>query len=410
LDHAAIIGLTVPAVAGCMCAIFLSFWYHNRKDKSALKFALAFLMSAVGFSLNHFVIDRETLANAVAHNTIYSIGFYLLIDGIHDAFGRRTPKRVLQLLGAGSVLCACVIQLADGGLSQRILWVNMLHGSMLLVAFANLWGIWQRNWTGTAVFASLSLCILNLVIVSPVNVLGQTITDAGFFGTAYWRAMNVLATFSVLAMGGSLIAVCVVSRLNDLRADAENDYLTGLKTRRAFEEAARHYCGSRSGEVAASLILIDLDHFKEINDEHGHTVGDEVISRFGAFLLDNTRTSDMAGRMGGEEFCLLLPGTDTTGARQLAGRLRETLGKIEFSGLPESRRVTASFGIAELGKRTAFGDIYPQADAALYSAKTRGRDRVVCAPPPNDAGDPIRREIYLALPDGSRISPNRIAS
>ncbi|MEQ8558150.1 MAG: GGDEF domain-containing protein [Henriciella sp.] len=393
-----------------MSAIFLSFWYYNRSDRSALRFAAAFLMCALGFSINHFVLDKDTLANAIVHNTFYAAGLYLLLDGIHGAFGRKVPKVILALIGAGSVIGAIIVQVSPAELNQRILWINAVQGCMLVVSAFTLWGIWKRNWTGTATYAALCLCIVNMMTVAPYYVIRSMITEDTFFQTMYWGTMNVVATLSVLAMGGALISACVMQRLDLLRADAENDYLTGLKTRRAFEEAARLYCSSRSGDVAATLILIDLDHFKEINDDHGHTVGDQVISRFGSFLLENTRTSDMAGRMGGEEFCLLLPGTDTNGARQLATRLRETLSTLGFEGLPDKQKITASFGVAELGQRTAFGDIYPQADAALYSAKTRGRDRVVCATPPNDAGKPIRREIFLALPDGSRIPASRMAS
>lgn len=410
MDHAVVIGLTVPAVAGCMSAIFFSFWYYSRSDRSALRFAAAFLMCALGFSLNHFVLPKESLENAIIHNACYAAGLYLLLSGIHHAFKREPPRGALIALGGGSVLIAAFITITMDGLSQRILWLNMIHGSMMLVGCASLWGIWRNNWTGTAVFAGMALCILNFMVVSPLNVIGEPITEQSFFSTAYWQTMNVLSTLSVLAMGGALIATCVMQRLELLREDADHDYLTGLKTRRAFEEAARDYCTSRSGDIAASLIIIDIDHFKAINDEHGHAAGDQVISRIGAFLTSQTRSSDLTGRMGGEEFCLLLPGTDTRGARQLAARLRERLSQIEFKGLPPSQRVTASFGIAELGHRTAFADIYPMADAALYSAKSRGRDRIVCAPAPDDAGQPIRRERFLSRPDGSRIPANRMVS
>ena len=410
MDHAAIIGLTVPAVAGCMCAIFLSFWYNNRSDRSALYFAVAFSMCAIGFSLNHFVLAKESLANAIVHNSAYAFGLYLLVTGMHRAFRRPTPHRVLALLGVASVALAVLIELSPASLDQRILWINMVHGTMLLVGLASLWGIWKRNWTGTATYAATTLCVINFMIVSPINVVGRTITENGFFESVYWQSMNVLSTFSVLAMGGALIAVCVMQRLHDLRQDADHDFLTGLKNRRAFEAAARQYCETRSGDVAASLILIDLDHFKQINDDHGHAAGDEVISQFGRFLRTQTRNSDMAGRMGGEEFCLLLPGTDAQGARQLATRLRTRLSSHVFDGLPSSCSVTASFGIAELGCDTVFADVYPMADAALYAAKTRGRNRAVCAPSPTDGGEPIRREVFRTRPDGSRVAASRLAS
>lgn len=406
----AIIGLTVPAIALSVCAIFLCFWYYNRQDRAALAFASAFALCAVGFSLNHFFLPKESLTNAVVHNACYAAGLYLLVSGIYTAFDRRPPAAMLIALGVASVISAGLIQALSDGLSMRITVINMIHGIMLVVGLFGLWGIWRVNWTGGAVFAATSFCLLNFMVISPLTVISRNITSINFFQSAYWEAMNVLSTFSVLAMGGALIAVCVMQRVRAVQEDADRDYLTGLKTRRAFEEAARDYCASRSGKVAASMVIIDIDHFKTINDRHGHAAGDAVLAAFGALLTSQTRKSDIGGRIGGEEFCLLLPGTDTTGARQLAVRLKNRLASLTCNGLPESDKVTASFGVAELGATSAFADVYPQADAALYAAKMRGRDRVVCAVPPDDAGQPVRREIYPVGSAARSADPSRMAS
>ena len=91
-----------------------------------------------------------------------------------------------------------------------------------------------------------------------------------------------------------------MQRLEALRDDAESDFLTGLKSRRAFDQAARHYCEARSGDYAACVMIIDLDHFKNVNDAYGHAVGDTVIRGVGTLLSAKTRMSDMVGRMGGD--------------------------------------------------------------------------------------------------------------
>ncbi|MEE2878322.1 MAG: GGDEF domain-containing protein [Pseudomonadota bacterium] len=410
MDNAVVIGLTVPAISTCICTIFLGFWHYNRNDRSALRFAAAFALFALGFTTNHFVLAKDTIANAIVHNAFYASGLFALLDGMHRAFSRKTPVTALASIGVGSVIGALLIQLSPAELSQRILWVNTLQATSFLISCVTLWGIWRNTWTGTATYAALALATINSMAIAPYNIMRSTITEETFFDTLYWGTMNVLATLTVLSMGGALITVCVMQRLGALKENADQDYLTGLMSRRAFEEAARDYCKSRSGQVAASLIIIDIDHFKSINDEYGHTAGDQVIRRLGAFLSSQTRSSDLVGRLGGEEFCLLLPGTDTNGARMLASRLRDNLAKVTFDGLPATRRVTASFGVAELGLRTAFADIYPMADAALYSAKARGRDRIVCRPAPEDAGEPIRRERFHALPDGSRTPSDRMVS
>ncbi|WP_018147728.1 GGDEF domain-containing protein [Henriciella marina] len=392
MDQAAAIGLTVPAIAMGMCAIFLCFWYYNREDRAALIFAGAFTMCAVGFTLNHFVLPKESIANAMVHNACYALGLFLLSEGIHRAFDRNPPRIALATLGVISVIAAGIIQTSFVGLSVRIVTINFIHGSMLIVSAITLRGVWDRSWTGTAVLAALALCIINFVLVSPITVYGNTIRDATFFQSAYWQIINLISILSVLSMGGALVSVCVMQRLEALRDDAENDFLTGLRSRRAFDQSARQYCQARSGDYAASVIIIDLDHFKAVNDQFGHAAGDAVIRAVGSLLSRQTRTSDMCGRMGGEEFCLLLPGTDLKGATTLAERLRLRISELAEDAFPEGLSVTASFGVAELGRDMLFEDAYPVADAALYSAKSNGRNRVDCAEAPLDTGKPVRRQ------------------
>ncbi|WP_139792303.1 GGDEF domain-containing protein [Henriciella litoralis] len=396
MSQAAIIGLSIPAIAGCMSAIFLSFWYYNRKDQAALSFAAAFLMCVIGFTLNHYVLEKGSLANAALNNGAYAIGITLLVHGACLAFQRRTPWATMGALGVSSVVCALAIQQMSGDLGLRILVLNMIHGSMLTIGTLRLWGISRHSWSGTAVLSAYSLCIVNFTVISTATVYGRLITADTFFASAYWLTMTMLSTLSVIAVGGALISVCVMQRLRAVRDDADHDFLTGLKTRRAFEDSVERFCDGRNGDTAATLILVDLDHFKRINDRLGHTAGDEVIRSFGNFLTRQTRRADIAGRVGGEEFCLLLPGTGTSGARRLAARLRNALTTLEVSALPEGEKITASFGIAEFGRVTSFSEVYSTADCALYAAKARGRDRIVCAEPPADAGTPLSRQRFAS--------------
>jgi diguanylate cyclase (GGDEF)-like protein len=126
-----------------------------------------------------------------------------------------------------------------------------------------------------------------------------------------------------------------------------------------------------------TIVLADLDDFKRVNDEHGHVTGDDVLREFAAVLRHTVRESDLAGRWGGEEFLLLLPGSDAEGGAQLADRVRTAIQERSFLGRDGSVvTVTASFGVAhhQLGgdEREVFG----VADRALYRAKRAGKNRV----------------------------------
>jgi len=124
-----------------------------------------------------------------------------------------------------------------------------------------------------------------------------------------------------------------------------------------------------------SAILLDLDHFKDINDTHGHERGDEVLAAVGALLRGELRTADFAGRNGGEEFVVLVPDTDRAGALRVAEHLRHATHSLSLSGV--SRPITASFGVAGFPEDALDGEkLMRLADRALYAAKQSGRDRV----------------------------------
>lgn len=166
------------------------------------------------------------------------------------------------------------------------------------------------------------------------------------------------------------------------------DPLTGLANRRLCEAAMETELtrAERFSEPLA-LVLVDLDKFKAINDRHGHPVGDDVLRKFAGTLRESLRDIDLAGRWGGEEFALLLPGTDTAGGVQLAERVRRSLEEAVMEGpggvgIP----VTASFGVASYPAARAKDELVAASDAALYEAKRLGRNRVEAAGEPEPAG------------------------
>ena len=175
-----------------------------------------------------------------------------------------------------------------------------------------------------------------------------------------------------------------------LAALAATDGLTGLANRRAFDERMRNEW-ARAGRMPGrplSLIILDLDFFKQYNDHYGHAMGDECLKQVAEVLKARRRASDLAARIGGEEFCLLLPETDGNGALALAETIR---CQIESLLLAHSKShmevVTASLGVAVAADDGA-GDaqgLLLAADKALYQAKERGRNQVACGAGPGEA-------------------------
>ncbi len=195
--------------------------------------------------------------------------------------------------------------------------------------------------------------------------------------------VQIITYIAVMATAllGSIGFVLMVKERTDreIMHLAMTDSLTQVPNRRALMEHAEHALARRSGSPLA-LLMIDVDNFKLINDTHGHPAGDEVLRQVAGRLAGRLRGHDLLGHYGDEEFCVVAPDTDTGGALTLAESLRETIASAPFATEQGELSVTVSIGISHSppNSRRQLKEVLIEADAALYSAKHTGRNRVVC--------------------------------
>lgn len=188
-------------------------------------------------------------------------------------------------------------------------------------------------------------------------------------------------SFAATAVVVSCCAYAFAHRNENQRERLEHlatiDPLTGVKNRRSMDEELTMAVASagRTG-ISYALVLLDIDHFKKINDEHGHSVGDDVLTEMVALIEQNIRKADQLFRFGGEEFVLLMSGVDETGLRAVMHNLQHIMHK--FLKHPGGK-VTASFGVALLEDGETPDNWLARADEALYKAKASGRDQIVYA-------------------------------
>jgi len=206
------------------------------------------------------------------------------------------------------------------------------------------------------------------------------------YGNQLWLDINMVPLFDE---DGELAYYAAIERdlteYKRLQSHLENmantDSLTGLSNRQAFmHHADKEFSRARRFARPLSAVMIDVDHFKNINDRYGHAVGDVVLRQVSAICQDSLRGSDLLGRIGGEEFVLLLPDTPLSSAIFVAERMREQLEKtpIEVDNLVVS--ITASFGVASvIDADINFNSILERADVAMYHAKHDGRNKVKSA-------------------------------
>lgn len=219
-----------------------------------------------------------------------------------------------------------------------------------------------------AVFTNLSAVVALMVLEDPFNSSVQM-----------W-------SFATTAVVVSVCAFAFAHRNEDQRERLEHlatiDPLTGVKNRRSMDQelASASQAAARTG-ISYGLVLLDIDHFKKVNDTYGHGVGDEVLKELVALVQQNIRRSDQMFRFGGEEFVLLMSGIDGHGVRSVIFNLQETIRR--FLKHPGGA-VTVSFGVALLHKDETADQWLTRADAALYQAKDSGRDCIVYAEDPID--------------------------
>lgn len=295
---------------------------------------------------------REVLAVATLGIAMYGLASYgLTLAGQEETLFRplALPTAVLLLLATLAWMSATPdqgltrIATADslgGAVARRLLLPSLLLPVLITFSLETL-----QHFLGMTQSAALSLSAL---------------LSGGLMASMIWWAANLLERLEQQRR-----------QTRALRDDANTDGLTGLANRRAFDAAIERLAGGRRDQDAAfSLLMLDLDKFKNYNDDFGHQAGDEVLRRVGRLLRAVLRPTDLPARYGGEEFAVLLPDTDLARACDVAERVLNAFR----NDLWPHRPVTVSIGVAEAEADDA-AELVRRADEALYAAKRGGRDR-----------------------------------
>jgi diguanylate cyclase (GGDEF)-like protein len=228
-----------------------------------------------------------------------------------------------------------------------------------------------------ATVLGVMLTYLGLDIAFRHQGLAKELSPLMIDGLHYFNVVGVMVILIFLA---GYYYYLIDKAAAALREMAATDPLTKLKNRRSITEVIRREESRvRRGQPFLSFILCDLDHFKSINDTHGHDIGDEVLKGASHALLDGVRDVDFIARWGGEEFLVVLPDTDAEGARLVAERLRKKVADVSFDHVGHAFSVTVTLGIATMQASESAEQTIARADTALYDGKRGGRNRVVVA-------------------------------
>jgi len=393
-------GLFIKAMLG---ALFFVFWLNDRRG--AIWFAwwsatFAFgSLSATLFLLRGFGAEFVSIGIGVAS---LIAAFACCWQGTR-AFDRRPPLWLPVFVAPGLWLAACLLPNFLDTVSYRVMLSSALLAPLIAMCAVEFWRgrqePLQSRWPVMILFATLALFFVARILL--VNVLpfpfGAQPTQPGWMA-----AFNLIVFFHALMLSVLLVAMSKERLELDQRMKAQTDPLTGALNRRAFVARGERLAQRHRHERAPlCLLFLDLDHFKSLNDRLGHSGGDDVLMRFVAVVHDNIRPTDFLFRIGGEEFCCLLPCTRADQAHTVAERIRHQFenASIDVAGTPV--KATVSIGIAST---EIFGydldSIMRKADMAVYAAKRQGRNRVVIAA----AEEPATAHTHATILD-DRMAP-----
>ncbi|SHG04350.1 diguanylate cyclase (GGDEF) domain-containing protein [Kaistia soli DSM 19436] len=279
---------------------------------------------------------------------------------------------------------ACFLAVAFYLLSQiAYLTLGPPEKSIYSIAVALLW--MPVLYVGAFMFFSRSRAMVAVGVtfaLSAVALVGGTIFTAGRGEAALSGLLvNALVSHFLVLLLLSLVLFLrdefdrIASHARNMEDAANTDTLTGIANRRALEEWMQRRDAQPSDHRVA-LVLFDIDHFKAINDRHGHLIGDEVLVSTAQLIRSQMRAHDLVGRWGGEEFLVIIDNADAAVATRLADRVRRL---VRVAAHPVAGSVTLSAGLAVCEPAQSIAAIFRAADSALYAAKSGGRNRVVCA-------------------------------
>lgn len=374
-----LIGVVTYALFGILQ---LAVWLMRRSDTALAMWALANVVGGCGALLMVLRDQIPDWASIAFGNSLIILGWMLLAEGLRRFANR--PLRSAWLFMLSLVIFGLFefVPSIGGNPVARIQLAIVIYMVISLVIVYECWRAEQRE---RLIMRRLLMALFGLSIAAAsARLICITGIDSGVDSTSYpfFHPAGILFGGFMLVACNLIVVLMANERFgNRLEYNAYHDALTNVLNRAGFLDlATRQIKRSVRDQSVVSVLVMDLDRFKLINDQHGHFTGDRILCAFANVVRKNIRPADLLTRYGGEEFCLLLPGITAAGAAALAERVRIAFSQMLLPVKDALISATVSIGVAEiqlLGESLA--EALARADKALYQAKLQGRNRVCFA-------------------------------
>lgn len=373
--------LLTPAIAITFALCFFAIYFYDKSKKAPLILAIAYAFGAASLIVDFYRQSMDVNLAPIFTNALYTTTLFLTTTSLAVHFRNKPPLLLMVTICALQGIILAYFIFWEPNIANRTIVANMTAASLmacaLLVIPYNDKHFINRLLFWVSAATAIQFALRSFFVFYMVYHLGYALTDAN-----YSQSMIIISLHFSVALLSLIMAVTAsiafgIDAITDIKKMADTDVLSGLLNRRGFElEASKIIELAKAKNTPLVLIVADLDKFKNINDKYGHITGDEVIHTFGKLMRRLCRKEDLAGRMGGEEFCILLNSSDLNMGRLIAGTLRQEISSQEFQKDNEIFSVTASFGISELKHDDTYNSLFSKADEELYKAKNMGRNQV----------------------------------
>ncbi len=350
-----------------------------RPSRAVLLLALSYVAGASAFTVDIVQQAGIRLIGSIPISGVYALTAVLFSGALSLHYRRKTPWALFGALFAAHMAVYSVLYLTIG-----LGWVTSFAANFGCGVIFGLGLMLIRNHTPRAI----DKVVFWLCAVGVFQCFARPLLIAYFSGGMNAETFDlpmILMTLQIVVgacgvvLGMTLLVAFSSEIVSDLEERSVTDRLSGLFNRRGFEETAERIFHPNNGNDFISVILVDIDHFKRLNDAKGHAFGDMVIAEMGALMAQYADHDRIASRIGGEEFAMLLIGETLHDAREVAEAVRRDFAALRIdNGDTDAGTFTASFGVAQRQPAETLRALLTRADEALYLAKEKGRNQIAC--------------------------------
>lgn len=366
-------------IAGLFCLTFVIIaGYSGYQSPRWFAGAYGFGMAYLAFEGSLPLLSNPKLA-FILGATVFLVALLLIDIGLARRYNRAAPRMLLAgTFGLSLVAFALTADMARDSMVRLFLYQAPFAAMQVIAAYI-VFGAGSRRRSDKALGIFFLLSALHFLskplLAGAFGGVGES--SQAYLGTTYAMISQSLGVVFSVSMALLLLATLIADVLKDITAKSETDLLSGLLNRRGFEERLSEIARQNGATgLPVALVICDLDHFKAVNDTYGHATGDCLIALFATTLREVAAGHHVIGRIGGEEFAIILPQSNLAAGRLFAQTARAAFSSIFLEELGPQIHFTASFGVAEIMQGEVPAAFMARADAALYEAKRSGRDCV----------------------------------